>query len=106
VKPKLVTVTPVPDAIVLLSSPYRHRHHGHPDWSDFPTRAGSWWWKPYFNGIRIRVEVEETYAGGRICKALKMGGSSQCPGHSDWRGYWQEGPTKLLPKSSTKPIHL
>lgn len=61
---------------------------GDPDWSDFPSRAGRWWWKPTPSGPRSTVEVTETHAGGRLCKALKMGGSSQCVGFADWSGYW------------------
>lgn len=54
-----------------------------------PTTAGIWFYKAA-DQPEIRVEVTETLAAGRLCKELKMGGSSQCPGYVPWSGFWRQ----------------
>ncbi len=75
------------------------RNAADPVWADFPSHAGRWDWKASFNDTQpVPVEVTETHAGGRLCRMLGMGGSSQCPGYSNWAGLWSPAHTPVYGK--------
>jgi len=78
-----------------------------------PTGCGSWWHRSAPEHPWRKVHVTETVSGGRICRELKMGGSSQTP-FQEWSGHWfpsvvpysWENPQDALPSARYRRVGI